>query len=117
MNDFYFAALPGMDHEELVWLEELTKKYDPETRKRFLMLYQNRRKDPQTILITCLLGFVGVNGIHRFLMDQVLWGLLFLFTGGFCLVGTIIDAINYRKLTWEYNKQASMEIAAMLGKF
>lgn len=117
MNDFYFAMLPGIDHEEMVWLEELTKKYDPETRKRFLLLYQGRRKDPQTILICCLLGFVGVNGIHRFLMDQILMGILFLFTGGFCLVGTIIDAINYRRLTWEHNKQVSMDIAAMLGKF
>lgn len=116
MNDFYFAMLPGIDHEEMIWLEELTKKFDPEARKKFLYLYQSRRKDPQTILLTCLLGFVGVNGVHRFLLDQVLWGLLFLFTGGFCLIGTIIDAVNYRKLAWEYNKQVSMEIASMTGR-
>ncbi len=117
MNDFYFAMLPGIDHEELIWLEELTKRFSPETRQRFLIMYQGRRKDPQTILITSLLGFVGVAGVHRFLMDQILMGILYLFTAGFCLVGTIIDAINYRKLSWEYNKQASMDIAAMLGKF
>ena len=116
MNDFYFAMLPGIDHEEMIWLEELTKKFDPETRKKFLYLYQARRKDPQTILLTCLLGFVLVNGIHRFLLDQILMGLLYLFTAGFCLIGTIIDAVNYRKLTWEYNKQVSMEVASMVGQ-
>ena len=115
MNNFHFAMLPGIDHEEIIWLEELTKKYDEDTRQKFMILYQGRRKDPQTILITCLLGLVAVAGIHRFLMDQVLMGILYLFTGGFCLVGTIIDAMNYRKLTWEYNKQASMDVAAMIG--
>ncbi|MBO9153005.1 TM2 domain-containing protein [Chitinophaga sp. GCM10012297] len=117
MNDFYFAMLPGIDHEELIWLEELTKKFDAEGRKKFLYLYQGRRKDPQTVLLTCLIGFIGPNGIHRFMMDQILMGLLFLFTFGFCLIGTIIDAVNYRKLTWEYNKQVSLEVAAMIGKF
>ncbi|MGX5818056.1 TM2 domain-containing protein [Chitinophaga lutea] len=117
MNDFYFASLPGIDHEELIWLDELTKKFDAETKQRFMILYQNRRRDPQVILITCLLGLVAVAGIHRFLTNQILMGLLYFFTGGLCLVGTIIDAINYRKLAWEYNKQASMDVAAMLGRF
>lgn len=117
MNDFYFAMLPGIDHEEMVWLEELTKQYDPNTRQKFLMLYQNRRKDPQTILITCLVGLLGVGGIHRFLLDQILMGILFFITCGFCFIGTIIDAINYRRLTWEYNKKVSLEIASMMGRF
>lgn len=117
MNDFYFAMLPGVDHEEMIWLEELTRKYDPATRQRFLLLYQGRRKDPQTVLITCLLGFVCVSGIHRFILDQILMGILYLFTAGFCFIGTIVDAINYRKLTWEHNKKVSMEIAGMMGQF
>ncbi|MGE7773295.1 MULTISPECIES: TM2 domain-containing protein [Chitinophaga] len=116
MDNFYYASLPGIDQEEMIWLEELTKKFDPETRKKFLFLYQSRRKDPQTILLTCLVGLIGPNGIHRFLLDQILLGILFVVTFGFCLIGTIIDAVNYRKLTWEYNKQVSLEVAAMLSR-
>jgi hypothetical protein len=42
-------------------------------------------------------------------------GILYLFTLGFCLIGTIIDAINYRKLAWEFNKKAAIESASILG--
>ncbi|ATL46489.1 hypothetical protein COR50_04475 [Chitinophaga caeni] len=115
MNDNYLYTLPGLSHEEMLWLKELTKDFNDETKQKFFILYNQNRKDPQTILICCLLGFVCVSGIHRFLLNQVGMGILYLFTGGLCLVGTIVDAVNYKKLTWEYNKQQAMEAAAMLG--
>lgn len=115
MTDFSFTTLSGIEHEELLWLEELTKNYSQETRQRFLALYQGRRKDPQTILICTLVGLVGPAGIHRFLLNQIGMGILYFFTLGFCFVGTIIDAVNHRRLTWEYNKKAALESAALLG--
>jgi TM2 domain-containing membrane protein YozV len=115
MTNISFGLLPGIEQEELIWLQELTKNYDADTAQRFLALYQSRRQDPQTILISALIGLVGPAGIHRFLLKQVGMGILYLFTLGFCWIGTIIDAINYRKLAWEFNKKAAMESASMLG--
>lgn len=115
MNDYSFATLPGIDQEEILWLQELTKNYSPDEKARFMALYQNRRKDPQTILICCLLGLVCVSGVHRFLLNQIGLGILYFFTGGLCLIGTIIDAVNHRKLTWDFNKQAAMEAASLVG--
>jgi TM2 domain-containing membrane protein YozV len=115
MNDFSFAMLPGIQQEELLWLQELTRNYSQDNRQKFLALYQGRRKDPQTILICCLIGLIGPAGIHRFILNQIGMGILYILTFGLCLVGTIVDAINNQKLTWEYNKNAAMECAALLG--
>ncbi|RAJ01602.1 hypothetical protein LX64_03819 [Chitinophaga skermanii] len=115
MRDNYFYMLPHIDHEEMMWLNELTKNFDDEKLRRFMMLYQNSRKDPQMILICTLIGFVAVAGIQRFVLNQILMGFLYLITGGLCLIGTIYDIINYKKLAWEYNKTAAMEAAAMVG--
>jgi TM2 domain-containing membrane protein YozV len=115
MNDYAFASLPGIEQEELLWLQELTRNYPPETRQRFLALYQGRRKEPQNILIFCLIGFFGIAGIHRFILDQTGMGILYLLTGGLCWIGTIVDVINHKRLTWEFNKKAALESAALLG--
>lgn len=115
MTDYAFTNLPGIEQEELLWLEELTRDYSIETRQRFLAIYEGRRKDPQVILICCLVGLIGPAGIHRFLINQVGMGVLYLLTIGLCWIGTIVDAINYRKLTWEYNKKAALQSAALLG--
>lgn len=115
MTNYAFTNLPGIEQEELLWLEELTRDYSPETRQRFLAIYEGRRKDPQVILICCLVGLIGPAGIHRFLINQVGMGILYLLTIGLCWIGTIVDAINYRKLTWEYNKKAALQSAALLG--
>lgn len=115
MTDFSFAMLPGIDSEELIWLQELTKNYSEENTRRFLSIYQGRRQDPQTILICSLIGLIGPAGIQRFLLKQIGMGILYLFTLGFCFIGTIVDAVNHRKLTWEYNKKEAIESAALLG--
>lgn len=115
MTNYAFTSLPGIEQEELLWLEELTRDYSAETRQRFLAIYEGRRKDPQVILICCLVGLIGPAGIHRFLINQVGMGILYLLTIGLCWIGTIVDAINYRKLTWEYNKKAALQSAALLG--
>ena len=41
-------------------------------------------------------------------------GLLYLFTAGFCLIGTIIDIVNYKKLAFEYNQGKAQTIAMMV---
>lgn len=115
MNNHIFATLPGIETEEMLWLEQLTATFDDNTRQKFLSVYAGRRQDPQTILITTLLGFICVAGIQRFLLKSIGMGILYFFTGGLCLVGTIIDAINYKRLTWDFNKKEAIESAALLG--
>lgn len=51
-------------------------------------------KDQKTALILCACGFVGIGGLHYFYIGKIGKGLLYLFTGGLFLIGTIIDLLN-----------------------
>jgi TM2 domain-containing membrane protein YozV len=53
-------------------------------------------------------------GIHRFLIGQIGMGILFLLTGGLCFIGTIVDAINHKKLAFEYNQEMIAESIALI---
>ncbi len=50
-----------------------------------------RQKDKWVAFILCL--FFGVLGIHKFYEGRVGLGLLYLFTGGLCGIGVIVDLI------------------------
>jgi len=111
----FFQYLPELQGRELVYVQGLTKDYTESQMMNFANIYRSRRRDPQIILLTTLLGFVAVAGVQRFLINQIGMGLLYLFTGGLCLIGTIIDLINYQELAMEYNMRMANE-AAMLVK-
>ena len=51
------------------------------------------RKSKLVALILCILGFLGLAGLHRMYVGKVGSGVLHLFTAGLCFVGTIIDLI------------------------
>jgi len=114
MANFY-QYLPELQGRELMYVQGLTKDFSEAQLMNFANIYRSRRRDPQIILLTTLLGFVAVAGVQRFLINQIGMGLLYLFTGGLCLIGTIIDLINYQDLAMEYNMQQANE-AAMLVK-
>jgi TM2 domain-containing membrane protein YozV len=111
----FFQFLPELQGRELMFVQGLTKDYSEAQMMNFANIYRSRRRDPQIILLTTLLGFVCVAGVQRFLINQIGMGLLYLFTGGLCVIGTIIDLINYQDLAMEYNMQQANE-AAMLVK-
>ena len=111
----FFQFLPELQGRELMFVQGLTKDYDENQLMNFANIYRSRRRDPQLILLTTLLGFVGVSGIQRFLTNQIGMGILYLFTAGLCFIGTIIDLINYQDLAMEYNMRVANE-AAMLIK-
>jgi TM2 domain-containing membrane protein YozV len=102
--------LPELEGEEMVFISNLLKDMPEQQAQQFGAMYRTRRKDPQTILIVTLLGFIGIAGIQRFMVDQVGMGLLYLFTVGICWIGTIIDVVNYKKLAFEYNQKQAMQV-------
>jgi TM2 domain-containing membrane protein YozV len=77
-------------------------------------VYNGKRQKPDTILITTCLGFVIVAGVQRFILGQIGMGILYLLTGGLCLIGTIIDLINYRRMTYEFNMKMANESLSMI---
>ncbi len=107
-------VLPELTGEEMVYVQNLIKDWDDEKARNFANVYRTRRKDPQVILITALLGLIVVAGVHRFLLGQIGMGLLYLFTGGLCLIGTIIDLVNHQRLAFEFNQKVADEVATIM---
>ena len=106
--------LPQLEGDEARYIRKLMQKMDDDTAQRFANVYRARRKDPQTIMLAAVLGFVFAAGIHRFILGQIGMGILYLFTGGLCLVGTIVDLINYKNMTFEYNRDVAREIVPQI---
>ena len=50
----------------------------------------------------------------RFILGQIGMGILYLFTVGLCFIGTIVDLVNYKQLTLEYNQQQAQEIILLM---
>lgn len=104
-----YMSLPGISAEEIAFLQQATSGLEENQHKYFFMVYSGRRKSPQDMLIFCLLGTFLVPGLQRFIIGQIGMGILFLFTGGLCFIGSIIDLVNHRSLAMEYNKQVAYE--------
>jgi TM2 domain-containing membrane protein YozV len=106
--------LPEVEGEEMVFVQGVMREMSETQAAQFAAVYRSRRKDPTTILLLCLLGFVLLGGIHRFYLDHIGMGLLYLFTGGICYIGTIVDLVNHKKLAFEYNQKQAGEIAGIV---
>jgi TM2 domain-containing membrane protein YozV len=108
--------IPEAKGNELYYLEGILEKIDDAQAEDFANVYRTRRRDPQMILLTALLGFVLIAGIHRFLTNNIGLGILYVFTGGLCLIGTIVDAVNYDKIAFEYNRRIAEEVMSMVRR-
>lgn len=113
MNQQFFMQLKGITPAEYQFLEQLTNNMPDAQLKNFTMFYTGKRKDPQDILLFTLLGLVVVAGVQRFVVGQIGMGLLYLFTGGLCLIGTIVDLVNHKSIAQEYNQKVAMEAVQM----
>ena len=110
-----FKLLPELQGEELVSIQQVIKEMDDEEAETFATIYRARRKDPQTILVMCLVGLFLLPGLQRFFLDQIGMGILYLFTAGLCLVGSIVDLVNYKKLTHTYNANVIREVMSIIA--
>ncbi|MEO6813704.1 MAG: TM2 domain-containing protein [Ginsengibacter sp.] len=115
INPVILKFLYDVTPEELITINSRTKDFNNDELTQFCTIYRSKRKDPQLILILCLIGLVGVAGIHRFIVGHIGMGILYFFTGGLCLIGTIVDAVNYKTLAMEYNSKMIAETLSMLN--
>jgi len=105
--------LPELQGMELNHVQMLLKDLSDKQAQQFASIYRARRKDPQMVLLTCLVGLLGVAGIHRFIIGQIGMGILYFFTFGICFIGTIVDAVNYQSLAFEFNRQVANEVSPL----
>ena len=106
--------LPELIGEEQAYVAGLIRDMDDDKARQFANAYRARRREPQTILLLALVGFLGLAGIQRFVVDQIGMGILYLLTGGLCAIGTIIDMINYKKIAFEFNMVQAQQIIAVI---
>jgi len=109
-----YKLMPEAEMQEAYFLDNLLKEKSDQQVRDFLAIYRTRRRDPQMTLLTALIGFLGISGVHRFLLNQVGMGILYLLTAGLCFIGTIIDLVNYRTLTFEFNQKTAHDIFYMM---
>jgi len=112
-----FQFLPDLDGDELSYVQLLVTEMSEQEAQQFAMMYRARRKDPQMILILTLVGFLGFAGIQRFVLGQIGLGILYFFTLGLCYIGIIVDLVNYRSITSDYNQKQAYEVAMIMRRF
>lgn len=111
-----FLSINDITPEELMYLQHITASFTDDQLKNFIFLYNGKRKKAQDILLFTLLGLIGFAGIQRFVLNQVAMGVVYFITIGFCYIGTIVDLINHKSMTEEYNQKAAYECAQLIGR-
>lgn len=66
-------------------------------------------RDAGTSYLFWALGFLGLCGMHRFYLDKPASGILYLLTGGLCMVGQVLDVFLIPSMVREKN----LELAAI----
>ncbi|MEN9959076.1 MAG: hypothetical protein RLZZ474_1320 [Bacteroidota bacterium] len=117
MNSNILPQLASLDLAEANSLTPILQGMSEEQQTQFMSIYLSKRRDPVLILICTLAGFVCFAGLQRFITDRIGLGLLYFFTGGFLLVGTIIDLFRYKSIARTYNEKVAYQTASILSNF
>lgn len=113
MFDSPFMSLPGITPQEYSYLQSATTGFSEQQLRGFLMIYGSKRRNPDDMILYCILGFF-VPGLPRFLTNQIGMGVLYFFTIGLCFIGTIIDLVNHKSLAYEYNQRMVFDSLQMV---
>lgn len=105
-----YEHLPELEGDEAQYIGKLIEELPEDKLNIFVKMYRSRRKDPLLLLVLALIGLFGVAGIHRLFVGHIGMGILYIFTAGLCLIGTIVDMINYKNFAFEYNRKIAIEI-------
>jgi hypothetical protein len=114
MNNNLLYNLKGITPEEFKYLQQTMHGMSDAQNEQFIMFYMDKRKSPTDLLLFTLLGFIVIAGVQRFVIGQIGMGILYFFTGGLCLMGTTLDAINHKNLANEFNRKMADEVAMMV---
>lgn len=106
--------MPELEPEEMAFVQSLMQNMNEAQAQQFTNIYRSRRKDPLLILVTASIGFFGAAGVHRFITGDIVLGILYFFTVGFCFIGTILDLINHKRLTLDYNAKEAHRASVMV---
>jgi len=117
MNSNILPQLASLDLAEANGLTPILQGMSKEHQTQFMSIYLSKRRDPVLILICTLGGFFCFAGVQRFITDRIGLGLLYFFTGGFLLVGTIIDLFRYKSIARTYNEKIAYQTASILSNF
>jgi hypothetical protein len=104
-----YTSFSAMTMEEYSFLHHASAGLSQNQMQTFMLVYNDRRKNPNDILLATLMGFLGVAGIQRFMTGQIILGLLYFFTGGFLGIGTVIDLFTYKSITNDFNRHLAYE--------
>lgn len=109
MFDNQNFGFPGISFEEMAFLQQAVTGLTESQMKIFQIAYSERRKKESDVQLYSVLGLFFCPGLQRFILGQIGMGILYLFTGGLCIVGSIVDIVNAKKLALEYNKEKAFE--------
>jgi len=111
MNTYQYTdtTFESMTMDEYSFIHHASAGLNQNQMQTFMLVYNDRRKNPTDILLATLLGFLGLAGIQRFMTGQIIVGLLFFFTGGFFGIGTLIDLFTYKSIANDYNRHLAYE--------
>jgi hypothetical protein len=60
-----YMAFPGITPEEMAFLQQGSADLNDNQKKYFYMIYSGKRKNPQDMLLFCLLGLFLVPAFYR----------------------------------------------------
>ena len=90
-------------NEEKIIVKQKEKEEKPEEKQENLFQktaekFNSMEKGKQKTLVMFLLCLiVGIFGVHKFIEGKILAGIIYFFTGGFFVIGWLIDTCVYAK--------------------
>lgn len=112
--DMVMKYIPQAQGAERTYLYRLAKYSTDDQFAHFAQLYLMQRKDAGITLILCVLGFLGLAGIHRFYLRKYGTGALYVLSCGLLYFGTIFDVFTYRDLVNHTNTMIARKHAGYL---